>query len=167
MQTVEIVVVLAVAAVLATTGYRVANERRDAARLASDLGAVAAAAVAYQTAGAHCGRPQGTPVEVEDMMVALGGVRSGPVAPGAWSVRYDSRRATTPGRWPPVRPPAMTGSSFELVRAPGATDAERAVLERMGGRHEGSRTVLAWRVDRSAGHRGRRSFAAGRAFTGC
>lgn len=161
------VVWLGVAAVLATLGYRMANERRDAARLAADLGAVAAVAVAYQAAGADCGRPRGTPVEVEDMILALDAARSGPAEPRAWSVLYDSHRARPPGAWPPVGPPATGGSAFEVVRAPGATEAERAAMEKMGGRREGDRTVVAWRVDHSVGHRARRAFAAGRAFTGC
>ena len=167
MQIVEIVLVLGVAAALATAGYRMANERRDGARLAADIGAVAAVAVAYRASGADCGRPRGTPVEVDDMMVALGGARSPPAVPGAWSVRYQSHRAPRRATWPPVGSPATTGSAFDVVRAPGATEAERTAMEKMGGRREGGRTVVAWRVDRWAGHRGRRAFAAGRAFTGC
>lgn len=167
MQAVEIVAMLGVAAVLATGGYRVANERRDAARVVADLDAVAAVAMAYQATGADCGRPSGKRVEVEDMLVALGGARSGPAAAAAWSVRFYSRSASPTSGWPPVRPPHIAGFAFDIVRGPGATAAERATLERLGARLESADAVLAWRADRGGRHRLRRAFAAGRAFRGC
>lgn len=167
MQAVEIVAVLGVAAVLATTGYRAANERRDAARLSADVNAVAAVAAAYQGTGADCGRTPGSRVEVEDMLAALGDARDGPTVPAAWSVRFYSRPATARTHWPPSDSPRITASAFDIARAPGAPVREQAMLESLGGRREGDRMVVAWRLDRSTVHRARRSFAAGRAFTGC
>ena len=167
MQALEVVVVLGIAAVLATTGYRVANERRDAARVAADLSAVAALAAAFQGAGGNCGRPSGTVIDVEDMVATLGGGRSGPAEPTAWGVRYYSRPSSIASGWPPRGSPRVTGFAFDIVREPGATETERAALAGLGGRGEGERTVVAWRLGRGATHEGRRVFAAGRAFTGC
>ena len=167
MQAVEVVAVLGIAAVLATAGYRAANERRDAARLAADLGAVAAVAAAYQDIGANCGRPSGTVIGVEDMIATLGGGSAGPVEPAGWGVRYYSRPSSLRSGWPPMGSPGVTGFAFDIVREPGATVAERAALARLGGRHEGERTVVTWQLDRRATHKARRVFAAGRAFTGC
>ena len=168
MQAVEMVAVLGIAAVLATAGYRVANERRDAARLAADLGAVAALAAAYQGAGADCGRPSGTVIDVEDMVATLGDGPAGPSEPAAWGVRYHSRpSSTTRGGWPPMASPGVTGFAFDIVREPGAAAEQRAALARLGGWREGERTVVTWRPDRGATHRARRVYAAGRAFTGC
>ena len=157
---------LGIAAVLATAGYRAANERRDAARLAAELSAVAAVAAAYQGTGANCGRPGGTVLGVESM-IALGNGPAGPAEPAAWGVRYYSRPPSTRSGWPPMGSPGVTGYAFDVVREPGATAAQRAALTRLGGRREGERTVVAWRLDRTATHRARRVFAAGRAFTGC
>lgn len=168
MQAVEVVVVLGIAAVLASAGYRAANERRDAARLEAEVGAVAAVAAAYQDTGANCGRPSGTVVGVEDMVASLGGGGpAGPVEPAAWGVRYYSRPSSQRSGWPPTGSPGVTGFAFDIVRQAGATSAQRAALTRLGGRREGERTVVAWQLDRSATHRARRVFAAGRAFTGC
>ncbi|MDE0190150.1 MAG: hypothetical protein OXQ90_02230 [Gammaproteobacteria bacterium] len=167
MQAVEIVAVLGIAAVLTTTGYRAANERRDAARLSADLNAVAAVAAAYQGTATDCGRTPGSRIEVEDMLAALRDARHGPTAPAAWSVRFYSRRATVQTNWPPSDSPRITATAFDIVRAPGAPVAEQAMLTKLGGWREGERMVVAWRLDRSTVHRARRSFAAGRAFTGC
>ncbi|MDE0420473.1 MAG: hypothetical protein OXK76_06235 [Gammaproteobacteria bacterium] len=167
MQALEVVAVIGIAAVLATAGYRVANERRDAARVSADLSAVAALAAAYQGAGANCGRPSGTVIGVGDMIAALGGGPSGPAEPAAWGVRYYSRPSSIPSGWPPRGSPRVTGFAFDVVREPGATAAERAALAGLGGRPEGERTVVPWRLGRGATHEGRRVFAAGRAFTGC
>lgn len=167
MQAIEVVAVLGIAAVLATAGYRAANERRDAARLAAELGTVAAVAAAYQGAGANCGRPRGTVVGVEEMMAALGGGPAGPAEPAAWGVRYYSSSWSARSGWPPMASPGVTGIAFDIVREPGATAGERAALARLGGWHEGDRTVVTRQLDRTAAHRARRAFAAGRAFTGC
>ncbi len=167
MHVVETVVALGVAAMLATTGYRVASERRDAARVAADLGAVAALAVAYRDAGVDCGRAPGTPVEVETMSAALGRSRAGPTEPGGWRVRYYAQTPRVSVEWPPSGVPHTSGFAFDVIRGPEATEAEQAVLERLGGRREGASTALAWRADVSGTHRARRSFAAGRAHTGC
>ena len=167
MQPVEMVVVLGIAAVLTTVGYRAANERRDAARLAADVDSAAAIAVAYQAAGVDCGRPPGTLVAVEDMMAELRRERGGPTDPAAWSVRYYSRLVPMGSGWPPLGSPRPAGFAVDIVREPGATPAERAALERLGGRREGGHTVVARRVRLSGTHRGRRAFAAGRDFTGC
>ena len=166
MHAVEMVVVVGIASVLATSGYRAANERRDAARVAADLSAVAALAVAYQAAGADCGRPQGTLIPVEDMMATLGTGLGGPDEPAAWSVRYYSRPPSMLGNWPPFGSPTIAGSAFDVVRS-GTTSAERAALESRGGRREGQSTVVVRRLESSGVHRARRTFAAGRAFTGC
>ncbi|MCE2460155.1 MAG: hypothetical protein J4F38_05170 [Pseudomonadales bacterium] len=167
MHAVEMVVVVGIASVLATSGYRAANERRDAARVAADLSAVAALAVAYQAAGADCGRPQGTLIPVEDMMATLGTGLGGPDEPAAWSVRYYSRPPSMLGNWPPFGSPTIAGSAFDVVRSPGTTSAERAALESRGGRREGQSTVVVRRLESSGVHRARRTFAAGRAFRGC
>ncbi|MDE0039267.1 MAG: hypothetical protein OXU77_17185 [Gammaproteobacteria bacterium] len=167
MQAVEIVAVLGIAALLATTGYRVANERRDAARLSADLNAVAALAAAYQGTTPDCGRTPGRRVEVDDMLAALGDAWHRPTAPAAWSVRFYSRPATVRTSWPPSDSPRITASAFDIVRAPGAPPAAQAMLATLGGRPEGQRMAVAWRLDRSTVHGARRSFAAGRAFTGC
>ena len=161
------VAVLGIAAVLATAGYRAANERRDAGRLAAELSAVAAVAAAYQGAGANCGRPSGTVLSVESMIATLGNGPAGPAEPAAWGVRYYSRPVSTRSSWPPMGSPAATGYAFDVVREPGATTAQRTALTRLGGRREGERTVVAWRLERTATHRARRVFAAGRTFTGC
>ena len=167
MQAVEIVAVLGIATVFATSGYRAANERRDAARLAADLNAVAAVAAAFQGTATDCGRTPGHRIEVEDMLAALGDARHGPTAPAAWSVRFYSRPATVRINWPPSDSPRITASSFDVVRAPGAPAGEQAMLSARGGWRDGKRMVVAWRLDRSTVHRARRTFAAGRAFTGC
>jgi type II secretory pathway pseudopilin PulG len=106
MQAVEVVAVLGIAAVLATAGYRAANERRDAGRLAAELSAVAAVAAAYQGAGANCGRPSGTVLSVESMIATLGNGPAGPAEPAAWGVRYYSRPSSTRSSWPPMGSPA-------------------------------------------------------------
>ena len=165
MHAIEMVAVLGVAAMLATTGYRAANERRDAARLKADLDAVAALALAYQQRGPDCGRPPGVSIEVEDILDALGGERSGPAEPGAWSVRYHTRLA--PARAWPVGSPRSVGFAFDVVRAADAPVAEAAALASMGGRSESGRMVMTLRWDGSGTPRGRRVFAAWRGMPGC